>query len=378
VTAPAVVGNLGPMNAPVRRPGPARSLIGLSLATACAMVASTTASAFGDGWASPTRISSATVAVSHDMVTDASGYVHIASDRGSGGVWYISNAGGAWTECQVSEGDDRRPSIALEGGTVHIAFARVTDGQQGIYTASSDQPATGVGCGWPVTLRHAGSASYPSMQVRGGVLSIAFRTGDKKLRFTKGPANAAAWTVGEVIDRSCCTSPVALALTHAGAPRVAYGDGGSRAQGLRFAVRTKAGWRTSKAHGGRVKQVAMVLNQLPGLFGQPPSNAPSIAFVAARQGAYLATKGNDGPGGAWGKRFLGKAFGPLDLTNSSNVTYIVFAKNGDLDYTRGSGGIWWGGKLSGSGKDGQPQLSGGQLTFTRKGGRSGIYHTRGS
>jgi hypothetical protein len=311
------------------------------------------------------------------MVTDASGYVHIASDRGASGVWYVTNASGSWTECQISEGDDRLPSIALEGGTVHVAFARMTDGQQGIYTASSDQPVGSAGCGWGITLRHAGSASHPSMQVRGGVLSIAFRTGDRKLRFAKGPANAAGWAASEVVDRTCCTSPVALALTDRGAPRVAYGDGGSRAQGLKFAVRTKSGWRATRASGGRVNQVAMVLDQLPGLFGQPPSNAPNIAFVAARQGAYLATKGDDGLGGAWGLRFLGRASGALDLTNSSNVTYIVFGANGDLQSERGSGGIWWGTKLSGRGKDGQPQLSGGRLTFTHKGTQAGIYFTAG-
>jgi hypothetical protein len=377
MTASVLDGNLGGMHTPVRPPGPARPLIALVLATACALIAGTTASAFGGGWAPPRPVFIATVVPSHEMTTDASGMVHIASDRGSSGIWYITNSSGTWTECQVSEGDDRRPSIAMDGSTVHIAFARMTDGEQGIYTASSDQPGSPVGCGWTITPRYAGSASDPSMQVRGGTLSVAFRTGDRKLRFMMGPANAAGWTVSEVIDRTCCTSPVALALTDGGAPRVAYGDGASRAQGLKFAVRTKSGWRTSKAHGGRVKQVAMVLDQLPGLFGQPPSNAPSIAFVAARQGAYLATKSNDGPRGAWGKRFLSRAFGPLDLTNWSNVTYIVFAKNGDLEYARGSGGIWLGGKLSGRGRDGQPQLSGGQLTFTHRGARTGIYHTHG-
>jgi len=365
------------MKAATVRSEPARLLFALTLAIACALIASSTVWGFADGWSRPSRVFAASGAPDHEMVTDAGGFVHIASERGTSGIWYISNASGAWAECQVSDGLDRHPSIAVEGGVAHVAFARLTDGQQGIYTASSDQPVGTPGCGWAVTLRHAGSASHPSMQVRGGTLSIAFRTGNKKLLFAKGPANVPGWAASEVIERSCCTSPVALALTHKGAPRVAYGDGGARAQGLKFAVRAKSGWRKAKVHGGRVKQVALVLNQLPGLFGQPPSNAPLIAFVAARQGAYLATKGNDGPRGAWGKRFLAKAFGPLDLTNSSNITYIVFTRNGVLEYARGSGGIWWGGRLSGKGKDGQPQLSAGQLTFSHKGAQPGIFHTRG-
>jgi hypothetical protein len=119
----------------------------------------------------------------------------------------------------------------------------------------------------------------------------------------------------------------------------------------------------------------MVLDQMPGLFGEPPSNAPLIAFAVAKRGTYLATKPNDSTSGSWAVRFLARAFGPLDLTHESNITYIAYTRNGDLLYSRASGGIWVGGTLSGTGKDGQPQLSGGQLTFTRKGSPSGIYHT---
>jgi hypothetical protein len=311
------------------------------------------------------------------MTTDGTGHVHIASERGSDGVWYITNKGGTWSECQVSTGEDRQPSIAVDGATVHIAFVRMSGGAEGIYTASSDEPDGGPGCGWTLTQRHAGSASSPSLQARGGVLSIAYRTGDHRLRFTRGQAGDADWTVQEVIDRSCCTSPTALALTTSGAARVAYGDGASRAQGLKFAVRSASGWRTAKAHGGRVTQVAMVLDQMGGLFGEPPSNAPSVAFVVARKGAYLTTKGKDGTGGTWDDHFIAKAFGALDLTKASNVTRIVYVRSGDLLYTRSSGGIWVGGTLSGSGREGQPRLSGSELTFTRKGSPAGIYSTHG-
>jgi hypothetical protein len=120
----------------------------------------------------------------------------------------------------------------------------------------------------------------------------------------------------------------------------------------------------------------MVLDPTPGLFGEPPSNAPHIAFVAARQGTFNTTKANDTPGGGWDTRFRGKAFGPVDLTHASNVTYVVFTRNGDLLSARASGGIWFGSQVTGSGKDGQPQLSGGQLTFTRKGSSPGIFFAR--
>ena len=83
---------------------------------------------------------------------------------------------------------------------------------------------------------------------------------------------------------------------HRGAPGGLSATAHLGAQGLKFAVRTGSGWRCSRAHGGRVKHVAMVLDQMPGLFGQPPSNAPHIAFVVARQGAYLVSKAQRQPG----------------------------------------------------------------------------------
>jgi hypothetical protein len=365
------------MAAPARGSARSRSRVALAIAVAGVLLASATASAFNSAWSKPQRVFTSPSVPSQDMVTDAAGNVHVASDRGGDGVWYITNKGGAWSQCQISTGDDRQPSIAVDGGTVHVAFARTSGGAEGIYTASSDQPAGGSGCGWALTQRHAGGASASSLRARGGVLSIAYRTDDHKLRFTRGEAADADWTVQEVIDASCCTSPVSLALTTTGAARVAYGDGASRAQGLKFAVRSASGWRAAKAHGGRVTQVAMVLDQMGGLFGEPPSNAPSIAFVVARKGAYLATKGRDGTAGSWDGRFIAKAFGALDLTKASNVTRIVYTRKGDLLYTRMSGGIWVGSTLSGTGREGQPRLSAGQLTFTRTGSGAGIYITHG-
>ncbi len=214
------------------------------------------------------------------------------------------------------------------------------------------------------------------MGARAGTLSIAVRTADKKLRFLKGPAATTPWTINELIDGSCCTSPVDLALSSSGSPRVAYGDGAGTAAGLKFGVRTSKGWKKSKAHGGRVKQVALALDQTPGLFGQPPSNAPRIAYVVKKQGTYLASKGSAGTSGSWDRRYLSKSFGPVELTHYSNVTYIVYVESGDLRYARASGGIWYGGGLSGSGRDGKPQLESGQLTFARSGAAAGVYYTR--
>lgn len=365
------------MSQPARSPRHRRHIAALALGFLAAVLLSVPATGFGSGWTKPKRILTHDRPPAHSMVVDGAGHVHVATERGSTGVWYVSDASGTWSECQVSEGDDRRPSIAVDGGVVHIAFARLTDGERGIYTASSDQAGGGLGCGWALSERYAGPSSHPALAARSGVLSIAFRTGDKKLRFIKGSATSSDWTIRETIDGSCCTSPVALALTDGGAPRVAYGDGtSSKAQGLKYGVRTATGWKRATVHGGRAKHVALVLDQTPGLFGQPPSNAPHVAYVVKRQGTFHAAKGSSGVAGTWDRRSLGKSFGPLDLTHHSNLTYIVHTRGGDLRYTRASGAIWYGGSLSRSGRDGKPQLEAGRLTFSRAGDASGIYYTR--
>jgi hypothetical protein len=343
----------------------------LTLALVATFIASIPAAAFTSSWTKPKLVFKHDSAPTHSMVTDGAGKVHIATERGAGGVWYVSNASGSWQQCQISDRNDRQPSIALSGSVVHIAFARQTDGQKGVYTASSDQPALDPGCGWAVTKRYSGSSSSPSLAAFGATLSIAFNTGARKLRFLKGAAASNPWTPTQVVDGKCCTSAPVLALTTTGSPRIAYGDGTSKSDGLKFAKRTSKGWKKSKVHGGRIKHIAMVLDRTPGIFGEPPSNFPRIAYVVKKQGAYLATQG-----GGWGKRFLGKAFGQTAVTHASNLTQIIVTKNGRLNHHRSSGGIWFATKLSGAATDTKPRFDGGQLTFSRKSGTKGIFYTR--
>lgn len=359
------------MDTSARPQGPSRLLGALTLALVATFIAAIPAAAFTSSWTKPKLVFKHDSAPTHGMVTDGAGKVHIATERGAGGIWYVSNTSGTWQQCQVSDGNDRQPSIAVSGSVVHVAFARQTDGQRGIYTASSDQPGSDPGCGWLVTKRYSGSTSSPSLAAYGATLSIAFNTGARKLRFLKGAADSNTWSPTQVVDGKCCTSAPTLALTTTGSPRIAYGDGTSKSDGLKFARRTSKGWKKSKAHGGRIKHIAMVLDRTPGLFGDPPSNSPKIAFVVKKKGAYLATKG-----GGWGKRFLGKAFGPTAVTHASNVTQVIVSKNGNLIHHHSSGGIWFAKKLSGSATDTKPNFHGGQLTMGRKSGTKGIYYTR--
>jgi hypothetical protein len=353
-----------------------QSIAALSVALAAALIVSLPAAAFNSGFTQPKRVFAHTAAPFQTMATDDAGKVHIATDKGSSGVWYVTNASGSWQECQVSSGSDRRPSIALEGNVAHIAFARFSDGQEGIYTASSNQAAPSSGCGWAITKRWSGSGYQPAMAAYGSQLSIAFRTADKKLKFIKGAASDPSWSIKETIDAKCCTSAVAIDVTTSGGARVAYGDGASKADGLKFGVRTSKGWKKSKAFGGRVKHVAMVLDKNPGVF-TPPSNGPKIAFVVKKKGLYFGTKGNAGAAGGWGIRSLGKRFAPPDIQHfPSNRTVIVAGNKGNLFRIRTSGAIWVAEKLSGGGTDGNPQVYRDHITFTRNAGNKGIYYSR--
>ncbi|MGD8485149.1 MAG: hypothetical protein PVG27_00480 [Chloroflexota bacterium] len=352
--------------------------IAIAIASVALLVAALPAAAFHSEWTKPKRVYEAGYAPTHAMVTDGAGATHIAIERGSSGLWYVTNASGSWTQCRLTSLNDRQPSIGVAGSVVHVAFARQVDGQRGIWTVSSDQASGGGGCGWQATRRFAGNASHPSLGVYGPMLSIAFRTGAKQLKFIKGGAGSTSWTVKQTIDTDCCTSAPALALTHGGAPRVAYGDGTARANGLKYAVRTSSGWKKTKFVNGRIKEVALVLDHTPGLFPwDSPSNAPHVAFVRKGKGTYHATKSTSGVRGSWRVDFLRKAFGGVDLAHHSNLTYIVFTKNGDLWAARKTA-ILYTYRLGASGKDVKPHVHGGQLrmTFARRDGATGVYHVR--
>jgi hypothetical protein len=347
----------------------------MALALVAVFVATIPAAAFSSLWTKPKRVFAHDTAPTHSMVSDAAGKVHIASERGSAGVWYITDASGPWTRCQISHQNDRHPSIAVDGGVVHIAFARMVVGQRGIYTASSNQPGAEPGCGWAVTKRRAGGASHPSMAARGGTLHIAFRSPEKKLRYLRGKATASAWAGAELIDKDCCTSPVALALTSAGAPRVAYGDGVKRTVGLKYGARTGKGWKWTRVYRARIKHVALTIDHSPGVFA-PPSNAPRIAFVAKRKGTLLASKGSSSLAGGWGFRTMAKSFGPVDIQHRGNVTQIVYVSGGNLQLARAGGPIWIYRTLSRTRSDTKPQLDGGRLTYSRYKGPRGVFYSR--
>jgi hypothetical protein len=86
------------------------------------------------GWTEPVLISTRQLSYASLAIDDA-GHVHLAVAAGEGatdrGVWYLTNKTGEWTETEVAQppaeyedGYDVEPSIAIDNGSVWIAFTR--------------------------------------------------------------------------------------------------------------------------------------------------------------------------------------------------------------------------------------------------------------
>src|SRR5688572_3508985 len=107
-----------------------RSLTATAFAGAAVLIAQLPVAAVPPSWSGPTRVISTPTQPRYAMVVDGAGKTHIAAE--DSGIVYATNAGGSWSECRVSSGADREPSIAHDGARIHIAFARRDAGQLGI------------------------------------------------------------------------------------------------------------------------------------------------------------------------------------------------------------------------------------------------------
>jgi hypothetical protein len=361
----------------VRHPR-AASLAVAVLVAAGVFVATLPAAAVPPGWSGPTRVVTTPSQPRYSMVVDGAGKTHIAAE--DSGIVYATNAGGPWTECRISSGNDRDPSIAHDGTRVHIAFARRDSGELGIRTASGTPGGSG-SCGWDVVLRHDGNATKPAIGAHAGTIHIAFRTADGRLRYKRGDWDATSWTVHQIVDSTCCQSAPALAMTAEGSPRIAYGD--SSADGLRYAAPSGSSWNKRRVQRGRILHVALVLDHTNDPWnGNQPGNAPSIAYVVKNAGTYKARKSGSGTSGAWSFRYFGRYFAPPDLATESNKSVTIYGQGGKIWATSESGAIYVERKISGSGKDGYPQIDlAGQtsvVTFARARTSEGVYRASGT
>lgn len=349
-------------------------IIPLTFATIGAVLMALPAGAFSPNWTTPKRILPFNGPPLHASVVDANGAVHVASEKGSQGIHYITNKSGSWVTCQLTSANDRYPSITISGDVVHFAFARQVDGQRGLYTAASNQPAAvPQGCGFAVTKRYSGGAGTSDIGVWSGVMHVAFRTSNKKLKYFRGDPTAIEWTFRENVDGNCCTSAPAISFTTTGSVRIAYGNGTKRARGLKFALRSNGMRKKSKATSGRVKHVDLVLDHSPEVF-TPPNNHPRIAHVVKGRGVYVAWKSRPNAKGSWAHFYFGRKSGPTGLTYRSNQQRVLITGGGNMSMVISGGPIYMTQAISKSRKDFKAVFHGGSITFSRKG--RGVYYSR--
>ena len=100
-----------------RRVGPIAALV-------LVMLAAGSIGATAAGWHGPARAVGRTPSTA---TVDDTGTVHVVSESGQG-LRYTTNRTGEWKTVRLSRGgSDREPSIALSGGKVFIAYARIGD-----------------------------------------------------------------------------------------------------------------------------------------------------------------------------------------------------------------------------------------------------------
>jgi hypothetical protein len=152
-------------------------------AVLCALALAAPAAA-APGWSEPARVVAALEPSAPSVAVDPSGALHVAYHEGyldaPPGVFYATNAGGAWHKERVTTGGDgyARPSIALDGqGNVFIAFALLTCPDPSCESGSSRiNVATNKSGSWVAKPRTAGPADLaPSLVVRDGKLHVAFQ-----------------------------------------------------------------------------------------------------------------------------------------------------------------------------------------------------------
>ncbi len=197
------------------------------------------------------------------VVLDADGYAHVAaagSGRDSKGIWYLTNATGAWTSERVStppvvadyEGEeyDGEPSISVDGdGSAWIAFTRWACGgcapnpSDGIFYVSN------VFVGWSEPVQLAGEeTNSPSLIVQNGVIQLAYAEGmvpgRRSYPVWHGTDAGGSWQLGRVARNGGSPS---LYMGSDGRPSILFEDRGVNLAGLnadgRFDVETLPGSR---------------------------------------------------------------------------------------------------------------------------------------
>jgi hypothetical protein len=173
-TPTATVQTPSPTASPSASPSPSATLTQTPEPTATPPPTSDT-----DAWIGPELISTRAYGAL-SLVVDSDGIAHAASSL-DGSIYYLTNATGSWTREPVSNrgpgGPDFAPMIALDDGSLWIAFSRGYDTDFGVFPLSIAYVTNRSG-DWsdPVTVAEDGAHS-PSLVVRQGRIHLAYVAG---------------------------------------------------------------------------------------------------------------------------------------------------------------------------------------------------------
>jgi subtilisin family serine protease len=233
---------------------------------------------------------------------DGNGHSHVILGRGMGssspGVWYATNASGAWLLQKVAHGFPNAAAIAVDAtGRPHIAFTQQPQEQAGA----------------PVTTR----------------VGYAVRT-------------AGSWSV-KTVSTASYGDGVAIALDAAGTPSILWPDGpGTR---LRHARPAGTGWTTENAYSGpgtQIREMSALIDPsgvLHVAFDASFAGVPGSRLMYAKRSGDTWANGTVAGGGAY-------HFYPSIARTPSGTLWIVDMRSGPAHadgvwaYSRTGGGGW--------------------------------------
>ncbi|MBA2570725.1 MAG: hypothetical protein H0V04_06045 [Chloroflexi bacterium] len=222
----------------------------------------------------------------HALIVDRSGTVHVAIERTDArGIWYATNAGGAWHAERVTRRDDVEPAITIVRGTVIIAFARLGDDGEsnGIFTA------TAAGLGWEIARVTREVDRTPSVDAHDGTVHLVFRNARYQGSLTYMTLGGSPSSIAQY----CCSGLPSLRVNEQGRPFVAFS---LTYGGLVLGRRTNDGeWINEVVDRHKTRAPQLVL-----------AYRPTLGYLRKREGpmvrAWFGSQVNDV--GSWGIRGL--------------------------------------------------------------------------
>jgi hypothetical protein len=276
------------------------------------------------------------------VAVDDSGALHVAASVYDG-VVYITNSGGSWSETRVStapeEGRDGEVSLALDDGTVWIAFTRWTLFEPCVFGCDSQPPGelegiflvdnrTGT---WADPQLVVGGMADPSLAVRGGRFHLAYA--DDSSTEGAGGVHYLTDAAGSAVGEQVATSGSDPHLRLDGRPRILFLGG----EGLRLATGT---------------QSTGSFEVVDGPSGTDGVWKPSLALDGGDR-AWAAWRASDDlavhvssfdPGDEWTSPeevLRGASLGGFDVDNEGNVHVVTLPLFSDDSQPDLLGGVWY-------------------------------------